>query len=94
MGINFLALEEIDRSPFVASEASVEEVVRIWKIRPMGKGNLHLVFVGIGDRDHSVAGPHGTSPPLPFLDDFRIRLKDALTNGRKRCTTPVDKSHD
>ena len=35
--INLVALEKIDRSPLVASEARVEELLRIWEPRPLGK---------------------------------------------------------
>src|SRR5216683_3471185 len=66
--INLIALEKIDRSPRIAFEARVEELVRIWEARPVGKGKLHLVFVGVGDRDYSVVRPRWASHPLPFLD--------------------------
>src|ERR1700675_3066056 len=56
--INLIALEKIDRSPRVASEARVEDLVRIWEARPVGKGKLHLIFVGVADRDDSVVRPH------------------------------------
>src|SRR5207248_6929197 len=59
---------KIDRAPRVASKARVEELGRIWEARPVGKGKLHLIFVGVADRDDSVARPHWASLPLPFLD--------------------------
>src|ERR1700724_4517513 len=83
-----MALEKIDRSPRVASEARVEELVRIWEARPMGKGKLHLIFVGIADRDDSVARPHWASHPLPFLDDLPVGLKDALADAGERFFPP------
>src|SRR6267154_3221676 len=91
---NLIALEKIDRSPRVASEARVEEVVRIWEARPVGKGKLHLIFVGVGDRDYSVARPHWTSHPLPFLDYLAVGLKDALADIGERFATPVWDSCD
>src|SRR5215469_11252365 len=63
-----------------AFEARVEELVRIGETRPMGKGELHLIFVGVADRDHSVARPHWASHPLPFLDDLPVDLKDTLAD--------------
>src|SRR6202011_2374366 len=66
--INLITLEKIDRSSRVAFEARVEELVRIWEARPVGKGKLHLTFVGVGDRAHSIVRPHRASHPLPFLD--------------------------
>src|SRR5882757_6920655 len=78
MLINLIALDKIDRSPRVASEARVEELVRIREVRPVGKRKLHLIFVGVADRDHSVARPHWASHPLPFLDDLSVGLKDGL----------------
>src|SRR6266404_4304041 len=87
--INLVALENIDRSPRVASEARVEELVRIWKVCPVGKGKLHLIFVGVADGDDSVARPHWASHPLPFLDDLPVGLKDALADAGQRFATPV-----
>src|SRR5882762_7397764 len=87
--INLIALEKIDRSPLVACEARVEELVRIREARPVGKGKLHLPFVGVGDRDHSVVRPHRASHPLPFLDYFAVGLKDALADAGERFAAPV-----
>src|SRR5437016_2416786 len=87
--INLIALEKIDRSPRVAFEARVEELVRIWEARPVGKGKLHLIFVGVGDRDYSVVRPHRASHPLPFLDDLPVGLQDALAQAGERFATPV-----
>src|SRR5215218_3613736 len=67
--VDLVALEKIYRSPRIASIVRVEELVRIRKARPVGKGELHLPLVGVGDRDHAVARPHRASHPLPFLDD-------------------------
>src|SRR5216684_2947126 len=92
--INLIALEKIDRSPRVASEARIEELVRIWEARPMGKGKLHLIFVRVADRDHSVVRPHWTSHPLPFLDDLPVGLKDTLADAGERFATPVCESCD
>src|SRR6266404_9860080 len=87
--INLIALEKIDRSPRVASEARIEELVRIWEARPVGKGKLHLIFVGVADCDYSVVRPHWASHPLPFLDDLPVGLKDALADAGERFATPV-----
>src|SRR5260370_40167130 len=76
--INPVTLEKIDRSSRVAFEARVEQLVRIRQARPVRKGKLHLPFVGVGDRDHSVVRPHLASHPLPFLDYFAVVLKAAL----------------
>src|SRR6267143_3998501 len=89
MLINLITLEKIDRSSRVAFEARVEELVRIWEVRPVGKGKLHLLFVGVGDRDYSVARPYRTSHPLPFLDYLPVGLKDVLADAGKRFATPV-----
>src|ERR1700687_1175329 len=89
MLINLIALEKIDRSPRVASQARVEQLVRIWEARPVGKGKLHLLFVGVADRDDSVARPHWASHPLPFLDDLPVGLQDALADAGERFATPV-----
>jgi hypothetical protein len=55
----------------------------------VGKGKLHLFFVGVADRDHSVARPHRASHPLPFLDDLPVGLEDALADAGARFATPV-----
>src|SRR5260370_18383854 len=84
----------MDRWPRVASEAGVEELVRIWEARPVGKGKLHLIFVGVADRDDSVARPHWASHPLPFLDDLPVGRKNALADAGERFATPVCESCD
>src|SRR6202163_4483040 len=94
MLINLIALEKIDRSPRVASEARVEELIRIWEARPVGKGKLHLIFVGVADRDDSVARPHWASHPLSFLDDLPVGLQDALADAGERFAAPVCESCD
>src|SRR5580658_8199518 len=92
--IDLIALEKIDRSPGVASEARVEELVRIREARPVGKGKLHLIFVGVANRDHSVVRPHRASHPLPFLDYLAVGLKDVLADAGQRFATPVCESCD
>src|SRR5258707_15233814 len=94
MLINLIALEQIDRSPRVAFEARVEELVRIREARAVGKGKLHLIFVGIADRDHSVARPHRASHPFPFLDYLPVGLQDVLADAGERFATPVCESCD
>src|SRR6516225_1377105 len=87
--INRIALEKIDRSSRVAFEARVEELVRIWEARPVGKGKFHLILLGVGDGDHSVVRPHWASHPLPFLEYLPVGLKDALADAGERFATPV-----
>src|SRR5580693_9736817 len=92
--MNLIALEKIDRSPLVALEARVEELVRVREARPIGKGNLHFIFVRVADRDHSVVRPHWASHPLPFLDDLPVGLKDSLADAGESLSTPVCESCD
>ena len=73
----------------VAAEARVEELVGIPELRSVGKGQLHLVLVGVGDRDHSVAGPHRAAHPLPFLDDLAVGRKNALADAGEGLAAPV-----
>src|SRR5262245_24208962 len=87
--IDLITLEKIDRSSRVALEARVEELVRIREARPIGKGELHPVLVGVADRDHSVARPYRASHPLPFLDDLSIGLEDDLADTGQRFAPPV-----
>src|SRR5580658_5004623 len=56
-------------------------------IAPFGKGKLHLIFVGVADRDHSVAEPHWAS--LPLLDNLPVGLKDGFVDAGQRLATPV-----
>ena len=44
----------------------------------MGKGKLDFIFVGVGDRNDSVARPHWASHPLPFLNYLPVGLKYVL----------------
>jgi len=90
--VNRIALEEIDRSSCVAFQARVKELVGIGKTRPMGKGQLHLSLVGVSNRDHSIAGPHRASHPLPFLDDLPVGAEDNLADTGERLAAPVGDS--
>src|SRR6202043_3181911 len=90
--IDLITLENIDRSPHLAFEARVEDPVRIWELRPVSKGKLHFIFVGVADRDYSVARPHRASHPLPFLDYLPVGLKDGLADAGQRFATPVCES--
>src|ERR1700738_148498 len=92
--INLIVLEQIDRSPRVASEARVEELVRICEARPVGKGKLHLIFVRGADRDYPLARPHWAPHPLPFLDDLPVGLKDGLADAGERLPAPICESCD
>ena len=60
----------------------------------MGKGKLHLVFVGVADRYYSVVRPHWASHPLPFFDDVPVGLEDALTDAGQCFAAPVCESCD
>src|SRR5216684_428667 len=92
--INLIALEKIDRSPRVALEARVEELVGIWQAGPVGKGKLYLAFVRVADRDHAVVRPHWASHPLPFLDDLPVGLKDGIADTGECLPAPVCQSCD
>src|SRR5207237_1334231 len=84
----------IDRSPHLAVEARVEELVRIREAGAVGKGQLHLVLVGVGDRDISAVRPYRASHPLPFFDDLAVGLEDALADAREGFAAPVCDSRD
>jgi len=60
----------------------------------MRKGKLHLLFVRVADRDHSVVRPHWASHPLPFLDYLPVGLKDGLADAGERLPAPVCESCD
>ena len=60
----------------------------------MGKGKLHAIFVGVGDRDHSIASRHWTSHPLTFLDDLPVGLKETVPDLGQVFATPVCASYD
>src|SRR5580704_1342062 len=49
--IDFVALVEINRSPFIPVQAGVKELVRIWKACALIKGQLHLILVSVAHRD-------------------------------------------
>src|SRR5580700_10181929 len=68
--------------------------MRIREARAVGKGKLHLIFVGVADRDDSVARPHWASHPLPFLEDLPVGLQDGFADARERFPTPVCESVD
>ncbi len=92
--MDLVALEKIDRSPRIASKAGVEELVGIRKMRAVHKGNLHLILVGVGDRDHAVARPHRASHPFPFLDDLAVGAEEAVADAGERFAAPVVKFGD
>src|SRR4029079_1656225 len=92
--VDLVALEKIDRAPRIAVEARTEELVRIGELRSVHKGQLHLAFVGIGDRDYSVARPHWASHPFPFLDDVAVGSKNALADAGECLAAPIRNSCD
>ena len=53
------------------SRSALKSLSGSGRLAPWAKGKLHLLFVGVGDRDHSVVRPHRASHPLPFLDYSR-----------------------
>src|SRR5438876_3888979 len=85
--IDLVTLEKIDCSPHFAFEARVEELVGIRQACPVGKGKLHLVFMGVADRDDPVARPHRASHPFPFLDDLPVDRKVALADAAEGLTS-------
>ena len=55
--IDLVALEQIDRAIRIAFETRIEELVGILQPRTVGEGELHLLLMGIADRDDTVARP-------------------------------------
>lgn len=49
--IDSVALVEINRSPSIAFQAGVEELVRIWKACALRKGQFYLILVSVGHAD-------------------------------------------
>lgn len=49
--MNLIALEEIDCSPRVATQARVEQLVRIREVGPVGKRKLHSSQHGYSSRE-------------------------------------------
>src|SRR2546430_14583837 len=84
----------MDWSAPVGFEPRVEELVRFREGGPVGKGKLHLTFVGVGDRDNSAVRPYRASHPLPFLDYLPVGLEDALADAGERFAAPVCDSRD
>jgi hypothetical protein len=60
----------------------------------VGKGKLHFIFVGVADRDYSVARPYRASHPLPFLDYLPVSFKDGLADAGEPFATPVGEFRD
>src|SRR5579872_2641068 len=65
--IDLVALEKVNRASLIAFKACVEEFFGVRQPRPMLKGQLHFVLVGVADRDDAVTRPHRTAHPFPFL---------------------------
>jgi len=90
--IDFVPLFQIDRSPFIASEAGVEELVRIWKACALRKGHFYFIFVGVGHTDESVVRPTRRAHPFPFLNDLGISIKNDFAKIGKHFAAPVRKA--
>src|SRR5215475_2089098 len=90
--VNLVALGKIDRSPHLASEARIEELVRIREAGPVGEGKFHLALEDGGNCDQSLARPGWASHPLPTFGDLVVGRQDALADGGKRISTPVRES--
>src|SRR5581483_5496317 len=92
--IDLVALEKVNRAPLIAFQARVEELFGIGQACPFIESQLHLAFVGIGNRDDSIARPHRAAHPLPFFDDLAVSLEDELAKLREGLAAPVSNSRD
>lgn len=92
--VRTVLLEDVDRPPLIAFEASIEQLGLVRELRPLHEGHLHLPLVGIGDRDHPVAVPDGRSHPLPILGDRRVGLEHDPTDRGEDLATPVGDAGD
>lgn len=89
-----VSFEEIEGSPRLAIQASIEHADRIVEVGSLGKGQLDLLLVRIPDRDDAVELPDRTAHPLPSLLDVGKSAVDELSDVRERCTTPVVETSD
>src|SRR5262245_30644750 len=69
---NLVALGKIDRSPHLAFEARIEELVRIRESGPVREGKFHLALEDGGNCDQPVARPRWASHPLPTFGDLVV----------------------
>jgi len=92
--INFVTFVEINRSPFIASKAGVEELVRIWKACALRKGQFYLILVSIAHTDESIVRPARRAHPFPFFDYLWVSIKNNSAKLGKHFAAPVRKVCD
>jgi len=92
--IDSVAFVEIDCSPLVASEASVEELVWIWKACALNKGQLDLILESGGHADDSIVRPTRSAHPFQFLDYLGVSIMNGLANIGKHVAAPVCEDRD
>ena len=92
--IYFVALVKIDRSPFISTQAGVEELVRIWKASALIEGQFYLVLVSVAHADESIVRPTRRTHPFPFLDYLGVGIMNEFANIGKHLAAPVRKVCD
>src|SRR6516225_8065945 len=94
VGIDLVAVVNIDGPPRIAFETRIEQALRIVKRRALHERELDVVLVALAGADDAVVLPYRNAAPLPFLDHFGISLLDDLADLRQLFAAPVSQIFD
>ncbi len=92
--IDSVAIAEIDPSPHIASEAGVEELVRIRKACAMKEGQLYFILDRGGHADDSIVRPARMALPFQFLDYLGVSIMNDFSNIGEHLAAPAPEGRD
>src|SRR5215469_3216487 len=94
VGVDFLALMNVDGAPHIAVEARIEELGGIFEGGALKEGQLHDRLVRFAGADAAVVGPYRCAAPLPFFHNSGIRLHDEGADPFEGIASPVIQLRD
>src|SRR6185312_11458563 len=87
--VYFVALMDVDRSPYISIEARIEKLRRVLQRSAFREGELHDRLVRLAGAHDPVVRPDGRPHPLPLFDDVRVGFPDELAHPAQRLASPI-----
>jgi hypothetical protein len=92
--INFLALLDVDSSPYVSIQARVEELGRVFQRGSFCESQFHLGLVGLPGANNSAMRPDWGSHPFQFFDYAWDRFLYECSKRAQNASSPVTELSD
>ena len=92
--VDLLPFVDVDRTPRVAFQAGIEELLRVLEGGSTEEGELHHLLVQFLRADAAVMGPDGGAGgfwllPFPLLLDVGVGIVDELTDMSEDLSSPI-----